>query len=316
MAATLDLEAWRAGWRPCWLSGPTLQWRRINLEFPQAPFFGMDLEEQLRGAACMLFPVETGWDALLNFPNRPPHGLIFHLSRCGSTLLSQALARVPGAAGPQRVLSEPEMVQRLLDFSQGQPEANRVAWLKGLVSALSSSQAAPLVIKLDPRALLDLQLFEQAFPETPRLFLHRDPLEILVSQLRSPAGSWLRESEQQAAFLVHQLGDWVKAARKAVLPMLWLGYRDLNAETLLKMAAHFGIHYASPQSEQLKLLAGFDAKSPSHKFSPDHIEKQASQEAKGLMQSFSAEIKVLRELLEEGPAFKEKGVQQSAKESF
>jgi hypothetical protein len=110
-----------------------------------------------------------------------PAGFVFHLSRCGSTLVSQMLGRCRPAwccrAGGAR------------------HHAPRAAWrgdggsdlLRGLVGALGRPRAAGerrLFVKLDSWQIHALPLLRRAFPDVPWIFLLRDPLEVLVSHRR------------------------------------------------------------------------------------------------------------------------------------
>jgi len=64
-----------------------------------------------------------------------PDGLIFHMSRCGSTLVSQMLAAMPGGI----VVSEAPPLDAIVQMTHSHPEApldQRVALLRGMAAAL------------------------------------------------------------------------------------------------------------------------------------------------------------------------------------
>ena len=64
------------------------------------PFFDLTIEDCLQDPYCLLFRRQTPLDVLAHLDNASsgsePTGFIFHMSRCGSTLVSQLLATLPG----------------------------------------------------------------------------------------------------------------------------------------------------------------------------------------------------------------------------
>lgn len=108
----------------------------------------------------------------------PPSLFIFHVSRCGSTLLSQMLAQSPNNI----VLSEPTIVDELLR-SQLNDVVKRAALVKSLEALGKKRDAVEehLIVKFDCWHLLFIDLIKEVFPEVPVLFLVREPMEILNS---------------------------------------------------------------------------------------------------------------------------------------
>ncbi|MXR28952.1 sulfotransferase family protein, partial [Pseudomonas sp. PICF6] len=67
--------------------------------------------------------------------------------------------------------------------------ADRRVALRGLMSAYGQRRRGMeqrLVIKLDAWNIGELALLRECFPDTPWLFVYRDPLEIAVSHWRRP----------------------------------------------------------------------------------------------------------------------------------
>ena len=62
----------------------------------------------------------------------------------------------------------------------------RARWLRLVVGALGTvgDTGRGYVLKLDAWAACDLDVVRLAFPHTPWIFLHRDPIEVLASHLR------------------------------------------------------------------------------------------------------------------------------------
>ena len=131
-----------------------------------------------------------------------PSGLVFHQSRCGSTLVANMLAVAPGAvsyseANPvmeavytlQRAkLSHVQMVRlmRVVIAAMGRPIAAQRAGAPRPSSGVPADwQPSALYLKLQSTMSLHVGLLREAFPSVPWAFVHRQPLEVLASLLRA-----------------------------------------------------------------------------------------------------------------------------------
>lgn len=163
------------------------------------PFFEDTMQNLLHQPFHAAFRRGTSMDPLTQWagesPGIAPTGLIFHMSRCGSTLLCRLL----GASPANIVLSECSPLDAALRAFPGRvSDSDRVSWLRALVSALAQpsrhAHAQHLFIKFDCWNIAHLPLIRHAFPETPWIFLYRDPLEVLLSHLHIPA-AWTVPAE-------------------------------------------------------------------------------------------------------------------------
>jgi len=156
------------------------------------PFFDHTVEACLRLPFNRLFRRQLEISELVEIeacqPGLQPSGLIFHLSRCGSTLVAQMLAALPWAV----VASEPSVIDGVIRQWQSRTATTEqilVTWLKAILGCLmrprSGGESAHFV-KLDPWHTVHLPLFQRAFPEAPCIFVYRDPVEVLVSLSREP----------------------------------------------------------------------------------------------------------------------------------
>ena len=150
------------------------------------PFFAETVDRCLRHPFRLLFRHRTDLATLCRAvddqPGLPPAGFVFHLSRCGSTLMAQALAAVPAHA----VASEPAPLDGVLRAAE---DGRAVRWLRGMVGALGQARQdgqRRFFVKFDAWSTLHLDVVREAFPEVPWVFLYRDPVEVLVSHARRP----------------------------------------------------------------------------------------------------------------------------------
>ena len=150
------------------------------------PFFEQTIGRCLRHPASLLFRHQTSIETLAEFaamrPGLKPSGFIFHMSRCGSTLIPQMLSSLR----QNLALSEPGPVDSVLRAHFRWPqitEGERIQWLRGLVSALGQARHGErhYIIKFDSWHALFLPTILKAFPDVPWIFLYRNPVEVMVS---------------------------------------------------------------------------------------------------------------------------------------
>jgi hypothetical protein len=119
-----------------------------------------------------------------------PACLIFHVSRCGSTLLTNALRGSRNCVA----LSEPKIITDLFHFCPELPspvQELKDSILQSVMNLYAAYQGTQqnIVIKLASWNLLNLHAFQRVWPETPCILLIRDPREVIISNLKP--GGWL-----------------------------------------------------------------------------------------------------------------------------
>lgn len=188
------------GWRPIRFyiaKGQVMvDWIRLLDEPLREPFFQHGIQSQMQRPFHLAFRRQTPLHDLLAWheqsPGLDPSLVIFHVSRCGSTLITQALAESPH----HLQLSEPAPVDFLL--RQALPsglidKAQVVRALRAWVSAWAQrcDSASPRLesvsLKLDAWNTDKAPLVAEAWPEARWVFLAREPLSVLVSQMRERA---------------------------------------------------------------------------------------------------------------------------------
>jgi gluconate kinase len=179
------------GWVPArffWREGkPIVDWCYLGAQRFEAPFFEQTIGKCMARPFNLLFRHQTPIEVLVQLqqtrPGIDPTGFIFHLSRCGSTLVSQMLKAIPTNV----VISEARPIDATLraQFTATETtDEERITWLRSLVSAMGQRRLGGeqhLFVKFDAWNTLDLPLIRRAFPDVPWIFLYRDPIEVLVS---------------------------------------------------------------------------------------------------------------------------------------
>lgn len=116
-----------------------------------------------------------------------PAGIIFHVSRCGSTLIANALKELDGVT----VYSEPPALNDILFPPHPWTRTETIAALRTTTKSLCRHAGGSAVLKLRSWNTLFAHLILEAFPLTPWVFVVRDPVEVGVSVLNKPP-TWLR----------------------------------------------------------------------------------------------------------------------------
>jgi hypothetical protein len=252
---------------------PSIEWADFgSLRFTE-PFFD---DTVARWAAAHPPPrvVRTDLDALAvldQAPSLDPGGFIFHLSRCGSTLLTRSLQQLPGCV----VVSEPAMINQVLQADAAViDEETRLRLLRLLIRAFGRVRFGDeryYVLKLSSWNVRKLDVFRSAFPKTPLLWLQRKPAEVIASLLaREP--EWRQELRMPefAAALFDMTADEAAAADPAVLyasaltsllkaahtapptALRTIDYADLPQAAWTTVAPYFGL---APDAGDIALMA-------------------------------------------------------------
>jgi hypothetical protein len=167
-----------------------VSWMNVEGRPFHEPFFG-DTLGKLRKSTPPPEERDTTLDTLTRLAGRmrstAPAGLIFHISRCGSTLISNAFRIAAGV----EVISEAQPFNAALMADIPEPVRKRV--LRSLVKLYARNaegRKLKLVIKCSSWNTLAIRLARSLWPNTPFVVVVRDPVEVMASNLASPS-SWL-----------------------------------------------------------------------------------------------------------------------------
>ncbi len=304
-----------AGWLPIrvqWRGAdPLLDWCYLGTRRFTEPFFDDTIGAVLQKPFNLLFRHFTGLDALAQLhaesPGLPPTGFVFHLSRCGSTLVGRMLA----ALEQNLVVSEASPLDWMIRAQVRRPfvtDDERLAAIQWMVGALGQPRwpgAKHYFIKFDAWHTFDLALLERAFPTTPWIFLYRNPVEVLVSHHRQRGGGTvpgmiehtlpgLTPQECQLIppdeYAARVLGRICEAAlaHKDSPRALFVNYTQLPDAMTGDILRHFRLAYSDQDLQRMRDAARFNAKSPQVKFTPDADAKQheASENLRALSDHF------------------------------
>jgi hypothetical protein len=288
IATDADWVPAQVRWTP---PGPLIDWCHLGeLRFTD-PFFEQTIGTAMGHPFNLLFRRSTPLEALAEpelFELRPA-GLIFHMTRCGSTLIAQMLASLRQNV----VLSEPGPIDDILRLPSRRPYVatdDLARWLRAMIVALGRRRRAEerdLFIKLTGWHVLRLPLFRRAFPDVPWIFVYREPVEVLTPMAqRFPLEidptllglTWPQvgamSSARYCALILEQICRAAITYHGSLGGGLLIEHRQLPEAACSKLLDHFGLHYDAGDLARLRETARFDAKQPERRYVDDGNEKR------------------------------------------
>jgi hypothetical protein len=290
------------GWSPIrfyWRDEqPMVDWCRTDdIRFKDS-FFEQTITRAMRDPFRVLFrhqtPVEMLGEIEAESPAAAPTGFIYHMSRCGSTLVSQILAALPDSV----VISEAAPIDAVLEANRKHPsvtDQQRSDWLRWIVGAIGrrpDGKTNRYFLKLDCWQTVELDLIRRTFPATPWIFVYRDPVEVMVSQFRQPAYWTLPGTldptrfgiDPQTAFQTGREQYWGRILQLILRTALdhhqkdggfLVAYPTLPDAVWSSVGKFFGVTFSAEDLELMKSAAEFDAKNPYFAFESDSAAKQS-----------------------------------------
>jgi Sulfotransferase domain len=294
---TAVLEDW-IPIRLYWSDGrPMLDWCYLGKRRFAESFFEQTIGKCLQLPFNQLFRHQTPVDVLRQWnevrPGLNPTGFIFHMSRCGSTLISQMLASLP----QNIVISEARPIDSTLRahfHCSTVTDNQRIEWLRWMVSAFAQRRGKEqhFFIKFDTWNVLEAPLIRRAFPTVPSFFVYRDPVEVLVSQLNHRGAQMVPGVIDPTLFgmNVQSIGamepeEYCARVLAAICQAgvehhanggLLINYRQLPEAVWTSISRFFGISISEAEMETMKGVAKFNAKNEAERFQYDSARKQES----------------------------------------
>ena len=210
-----------------------------------------------------------------------PKLFIFHMSRCGSTVLSRAIAQGSDII----VMSEVPVINEFLgylcrgDLRMPINEPIKLQMLRNLIFALGRRRWASqqsYVIKFSSWNVMLLDSIRAAFSGVPCLFVYRDPAEVIIAHLLKPSGFLGRQgclvsqaltgldhsqlsSMSQLNYTAKCLDGLMKAGH--MMANYYLNYSNIKRELLPRLLQYCDIKCTNEQLANMLLSFEQDAKS-------------------------------------------------------
>ena len=285
-----------------------VDWAHFGGERLTEPFFEQSMRKALAHPFNRVFRYRMSIEDFVaqanGEQNLAPSGFIFHMSRCGSTLVSQMLAALHGNI----VVSEAPPIDAVVQLSRLRPDLPPEQRLKALTAMIAAfgrrrtGNERHYVIKFDAWHALALPLLRRAFPAVPWLFLYRHPVEVLISQLQMPGMQMIQQFVPASLYGIDGFDDaedyYARVLAKTCEAALDAGggllinYRDLPQAAFTRILPHFGMACDESERAVMSEAARFDAKNPQFEFTNDSADKrrQASVRTGALAERHLGEI--------------------------
>jgi hypothetical protein len=267
---------------------PALTWMDFADVVLKEPFFHETVQ---RLSAIQKHQTQfTELDALLQLEkisdHLPPSAFIFHSSRCGSTLVANACRALDGSI----VVSEAPVIDKLVSrfFTDAGPNSGKellyMVLIKAAISAFGQRRLGNekyLFVKFACTSSLQMSRLRQIFPTVPFVFLYRDPVEVMVSNLRA-IPQWMRPESNPATaaaivdvelnqvdaigpeeFCARVLGRFFSEAdsnRDSNISLI--NYNQLSSEVIVELIRSFGIEPTLREAAAIQEVTRLYSKDP------------------------------------------------------
>jgi len=267
-----------------------VRWLKRPADGFKEPFVAQTEKRMIQSALGNVV-LETGIEALLQHGRREypaPGGFIFHVSHCGSTLLSNMLSALPEYCA----LSEPPVLSPLLDGIGSRIEGAPITVLlrstfKAIAGAMRGKRG--YFIKFTAHHIKRIDEIRQAAPAVPEIFLYRDPLEVLMGNLNSPNQSWVWGESATGLRLSHAIATpvaelFARAIGRMLETMLdrltdrclLMNHNEIGSQTGAAMLERFDCPVTAAGLRTMESQLGRNAKNPWQRFAPDGEAKRAA----------------------------------------
>ena len=258
---------------------PGLRWMEMSEVSLTEPFFQQTVDrvanrEELFTEFDVLLQLEKQLDSV------PPTGFIFHSSRCGSTVVANAC----GALDNSIVLSEANVIDKLIarfitdvdSEESGQApvkESLYSVFLRAAVHALGQRRRGTeqhLFIKFACCSFDQIERITRIWPRVPWIFLYRDPVETIVSNVND-VPPWLMDQDRRVLASIintsptevdqipleercaRTIGSlYSKAARLANGAALLLNYTQLSVPVITRVLNFFNVNPSDEEMEKIE----------------------------------------------------------------
>lgn len=250
---------------------PGLLWMEMSGVSLTEPFFQQTVERAKASGKSEMF---TEFDALLQLEQSlesiEPTGFIFHSSRCGSTLVANACRTVANSIVLSEANAVDKLIARFITDSDGIKESLYSVFLRATVRALAQRRNAAeqhLFVKFACCSFTQVERITRIWPRVPWIFLYRDPIETIVSNLAG-VPPWLKDTDRRVLASIigaspnemsleelcaRTIGSlYSKAHSLANENSMLLNYNQLSVPVISRVLSFFKV---SPAAEELDAIA-------------------------------------------------------------
>jgi hypothetical protein len=246
---------------------------------------------------------ETDLETLLSMSyTGKPIGMIFHMSRCGSTALTNVLQLAENAMA----LGEPQPFDRAFSLYTSastywqRVSVRLVTALLGIFTDYRGREAQKVIVRSPHFRIGALALARQLWPDVPCVVMIRDPIEVVVSNLLRPP-VWLQDRYQYGRtspfgplpgtlsldsaeqYCAWTIGEFCTRALPHVCSnCIVLDYDHLSLQSALHIAHWFGLRFSDKGLRESAEIFGKYSKNTSRAFVPDRAAKQGSASAEAI----------------------------------
>jgi hypothetical protein len=262
---------------------PQAHWLDFGAADLTEPFFNQTVR-RIRSSQPPPIERVTGLSALTDatsgYPSVQPVGVIFHVSRCGSTLIANALRLaddlvVLSEARPVVSLFYPEILRHGNGLREEEYALRKhlLDQVLQLYARCADGNARRVVVKCCPVNILHIAFVRTIWPDVPFLIVIRDPLEVAMSNVTLPS-HWcqLRDRPRLLGHLfglngeltteewyAKAIGHFTDVARGSMDQRCRvIDYSRLTTQTIAEIGKYFGVELPSPISDAFQgLMASY-----------------------------------------------------------
>ena len=255
---------------------PGLWWMDMSGVSLAEPFFQQTVERAKKesGDRRELF---TEYDVLLQLEKQldsiQPTGFVFHSSRCGSTLVANACRAVDNSIVLSEANAIDKLVARFITDAGDVKTSLYSVFLRGVVHALAQRRTGNeqhLFVKFACCSFAQIERIRRIWPNVPWLFLYRDPVETIVSNLKD-VPPWLLDNDrrvlasitgtspnevaemQTEELCARTIGSLFSTAyRLANDGQLLLNYKQLSVSVISSVLRFFKVSPAAQELEKIE----------------------------------------------------------------
>lgn len=230
-----------------------------------------------------------------------PAGFVFHMSKCGSTLMAKVLDQPETQMIIKEATPLHENLWKYLTNDWQDPVApttENLRLIRNLIQLLGRPRLPgqeSYYVRFRSWGIAFVEIIQQAFPDTASLFMYRDPVKVMASILNKPTTGLPRLNDSGAAAFItgrsrqalsemdalHYFTAFYKQYLHLSLTKMknthYLNYRQMNKQNI-EQILHTGYGYVATEVDLPLMQAQFDTYSKDDtgavRFVSDSKEKQ------------------------------------------